>query len=155
MSSQSGALGWIRLFVGNQRQFELPARLDHGLRARRIALAGKLHQNFVVAAAGKGNRRLSQTKAVDAARDGFKRLVHRLRAKVGDYRGLQRKQVAVVFSRRRRSGPVGELAVDQVAKIRGSCGVDIANQNVRVVHAADLAKTDVLVVKLPVSRSMV
>src|SRR5579862_423052 len=89
MSSQSGALGRISLVVGNQRQFELPARLNHGLRARRITLTRKLYQDFVVAAASKCDRRLSQTEAVDAARNGFKRLVHRLRAKVGDYRGLQ------------------------------------------------------------------
>ena len=148
VSGESGSLGRIGLFVGHALERELAAGLNHGLCARRIAFARKLDENFIVAAAGKGDGRLGQAERVDAARDGFERLVHRLGAQIGDHRGLHGQQIAVVLAGGRGHGPVGELIVDEIAEAAGSSRIDIAHQNVRVVHAANLAEVDVLVVQL-------
>ena len=87
------------LVVGDESQLQLPARLNHGLRARRIAFAGKLDQNFVVAAARESDGRLGKPERVDAARDDFERLVHGVFAEVGNNARLHGQQVAVRFSR--------------------------------------------------------
>ena len=57
----------IGLIVGDAIQRKLAAGLNDRLGARGIAFAGKLHQNFVVAAAGERDGRLGQPERIDAA----------------------------------------------------------------------------------------
>ena len=67
---------------------KLAAGLNHGLGAGGIAFAGKLDENFIVAAAGESDGRLGKAESVDAAGDGFERLIHGLGAKVRTTEGF-------------------------------------------------------------------
>ena len=57
------------------------------------------------------------------------------------------KQVAVLFARSWRHRPIKQLVRHDIAKRSRSRRIHIAHQNVRVVHAANLAKRDVLLVE--------
>ena len=94
--------GRISLIVVHAAKFELPARLNHGFGARRIAFAGKLHENFIIGAAGESDGRLGQSECIDAALDGFERLVHHVLAHVRNHGRLHGQQIAGRFSRCRR-----------------------------------------------------
>src|SRR5258707_9460883 len=149
MLRQCLGLGSIGDRVFHQFEFKLPACLNDGLGARWIAFAGKLHENFVVFAAVQLNRRLRQSKGVDAALDGFERLCHRLLLNRSDGAGAQRERVAGGFTRGGSQIPhIVVLRVYNVAKLRELRGIQIADEDVRIVYTTNLIVADVFRAKL-------
>src|SRR4029077_15015188 len=76
VSGETFHFGRVGVIVLRAAQLELTARLDDGLGARGVAFAGELDQDFVLTAACESDGGLGEAEGVDAATDGFERLVH-------------------------------------------------------------------------------
>ena len=146
MPRQPFRLGRIRCGIHQQHQFQLSTSLNDALSTFRVAFAGELHQNFVVLAAVQLNRGFGQAQGVDAALDGFQRLVHRGFLGRRDGAGTQREQKSVRFARRGSQVPEAFvlLLVYHVAELRNLIGRNIADENVRVVGPAHFIVTNIL-----------
>ena len=148
MPGERCGLGRISLIVVHAAKFELPARLNHCFGARRIAFAGQLHQNFIIGPAGESDGRLGQSECIDAALDGFERLIHRLLAKVRNHRRLHGQQIAGLLRRLRARDSTPELVADQIVERVGRRRRNVAHQNVLIVDAANFTDDDVVIAHL-------
>src|SRR5205807_10136517 len=118
---------------------------DVGHGAIGITFAGKLYENFVgIAATARLYGRLSQSKRVDAALDGLERLRHGRFLNAGDGARTKRPGITVQIAGGRRHVPFrGKLSVVNVAELRELGGIDVANQDVRVVDTAHFIEMNI------------
>src|SRR5580658_2129632 len=98
-------------------QFELPTLLNDSLGARRVALAGQLHKDFVaILPASELNRGLRETQRIDAPIDSLERQRHRRLLYLSDGCAPKCERIAGRIARGRRHIPkIRELLADIVA----------------------------------------
>src|SRR5260370_29965881 len=130
-------------------QLELPACLNHGPGLRGVSFPGQLDQNLVLAAADDLNRRLGQSKSIDAALDRVERLLHGLLLDGGNRGRPHGQQVAGSFPGSGAGIPLRpKNVVEQIAELRELVRGDVAYEDVRVIHAANFVVADILVPEL-------
>jgi len=99
----------------------------------------------LVSPAARLNGGLGQTESVDAPIDGFKRQRHGRFLNLGDGRAPQSERVSGRIARGGRHVPeVRELLIHVVAKFREPRGINVAHEEVRVVHTAHFIVVNVL-----------
>ena len=133
------------VWIFDESQLELTAGLNHLLGASGIAFARKLHEDFIVVAAVRLNRRLGKAKSIDAALDGFERLGHGAFLNMSNGTIAQGQEQSIGSDRRSAEIPIAlELLVKQIAKLRNLIGRDTADDDVGVVHAAHFFVANIL-----------
>ncbi len=120
--------------------------MNHRFGALRIAFAGELDENFVVLAAVQLNGGFRQAQGVDAALDGFERLVHCGFLNGRNGAGTQGQQKRIRFAGRGAEFPDAFvlLLVCNVAELRNLVRRNIAYHDVRAVNAAHFVVANVL-----------
>src|SRR5579863_3323563 len=148
MRGERRGFRWIRLIVGHAIERKLATGLNHGFRARGIALAGELNENFVIATSGESDGRLGEAERIDAARNRLERLVHGVVTQGSHDRRLHVQLVTVHLAGGGRHAPIRKLVGDQVAERCRIGGVHIKDQYLRVAGPADFTDDDVFLVQL-------
>ena len=137
--------GGIRGGIPDQAQLQLAASLNYCFGFGGIADARQLHQDFIgVAASARHNRGFGKSQSIDALLDGFSRLRHRLFLNGGDGAGAKGQSVAVGLPRGGGDIPnIVVLRADEVAQRAVLGGVNILDQDVQVVDAANFVVVDI------------